>query len=79
VQERDAPAQREPLEWKLITNLPVSCPADAVEKIDWYAMRWKIETFHKILKSRQPNRFRCCRHCVMQMRQYSRQAGRGRA
>ena len=51
VQERDAPAQREPLEWKLITNLPVSCPADAVEKIDWYAMRWKIETFHKILKS----------------------------
>lgn len=51
VQERDAPAQREPLEWKLITNLPVGCKADAVEKIDWYAMRWKIETFHKILKS----------------------------
>jgi len=24
---------------------------DAVEKINWYAMRWKIETFHKILKS----------------------------
>jgi hypothetical protein len=22
-----------------------------VEKIRWYAMRWKIETFHKILKS----------------------------
>ena len=24
---------------------------DAIEKLDWYAMRWKIETFHKILKS----------------------------
>jgi hypothetical protein len=24
---------------------------DAIEKINWYAMRWKIETFHKILKS----------------------------
>jgi hypothetical protein len=25
--------------------------ADAKEKLRWYAMRWKIETFHKILKS----------------------------
>ena len=24
---------------------------DAVEKLDWYAHRWKIETFHKVLKS----------------------------
>ncbi|WP_338049861.1 hypothetical protein [Rhizobium etli] len=24
---------------------------EAVEKIKWYAMRWKIEVFHKILKS----------------------------
>ena len=50
-QEHDAPAGRAPLQWKLITNLPVLSKADAVEKIDWYAMRWKIETFHKILKS----------------------------
>jgi hypothetical protein len=50
-QERDAPAGREPLDWKLITNLPVESNAQALEKIDWYAMRWKIETFHKILKS----------------------------
>lgn len=51
VQERDAPPHRQPLEWKLITNLPVRSKADAIEKINWYAMRWKIETFHKILKS----------------------------
>jgi hypothetical protein len=50
-QERNAPANRAPLEWKLITNLLVESQAQAIEKIDWYAMRWKIETFHKILKS----------------------------
>jgi len=50
-QERDAPSDRAPLEWKLLTNLPVRSKAEALEKIDWYAMRWKIETFHKILKS----------------------------
>jgi hypothetical protein len=50
-QERDAPAGRAPLQWKLITNLPVRSKAEAIEKIDWYALRWKIETFHKILKS----------------------------
>ena len=51
VQERNAPPHRQPLEWKLITNLAIRSKADAVEKINWYAMRWKIETFHKILKS----------------------------
>lgn len=50
-QERQAPANRAPLQWKRITNLPVHSKAQAIEKIDWYAMRWKIETFHKILKS----------------------------
>ena len=25
--------------------------SDAIEKINWYALRWKIEVFHKILKS----------------------------
>jgi hypothetical protein len=35
----------------LLTNLPVLNCAAAVEKIKWYAMRWKIEIFHKILKS----------------------------
>lgn len=49
--ERDPPPGRPPIEWKLITNLPVCSRAEAIEKLDWYAMRWKIETFHKILKS----------------------------
>jgi len=50
-QEQTIPADRDRIDWKLITNLPVKSRADALEKIAWYAMRWKIETFHKILKS----------------------------
>jgi hypothetical protein len=49
--ERGAPKGRKPIEWKLITDLPVRGRAEAIEKINWYAMRWKIELFHKILKS----------------------------
>ena len=50
-QERDVPPGRPGIKWKLLTNLPVQSRAEAIEKLDWYAMRWKIETFHKILKS----------------------------
>jgi hypothetical protein len=49
--ERGVPKGRKPIEWKLLTDLPVRKPAEAVEKIKWYALRWKIEVFHKILKS----------------------------
>lgn len=49
--ERDAPQGRPKIEWKLITDLPVTSRAEAIEKLNWYALRWKIETFHKILKS----------------------------
>jgi hypothetical protein len=49
--ERGAPKARKPIEWKLITDLPVRERAEAIEKINWYAMRWKIEMFHKVLKS----------------------------
>ena len=51
VTERDPPRGREPIAWKLLTDLPVRSRREAVEKIRWYAMRWKVETFHKILKS----------------------------
>ena len=49
--ERGTPKDRERIEWKLVTNLPVTCKADAIEKLEWYALRWKIEMFHKVLKS----------------------------
>ena len=50
-QERDAPEGSEAIDWKLITDLPVRSRAEAIEKLDWYALRWKIEEFHKIMKS----------------------------
>jgi len=50
-QERDTPKDRERIDWKLVTDLPVRSRAEAIEKLAWYAMRWKIEVFHKILKS----------------------------
>ena len=49
--ERGTPANRAPVRWKLLTNLAVNTQESAVEKLDWYAMRWKIEVFHKVLKS----------------------------
>jgi hypothetical protein len=45
------PKDREPIVWKLLTDLPVASLPEAAEKLDWYAMRWKIETFHKVIKS----------------------------
>jgi hypothetical protein len=50
-QERKTPTGRDRIDWKLITDLPVSSTLEAIEKLEWYASRWKIETFHKILKS----------------------------
>jgi len=50
-QERGTPKNRKKIDWKLITDLPVGSRADAIEKLEWYALRWKIEVFHKILKS----------------------------
>jgi hypothetical protein len=50
-QERETPSERDPIDWKLITDLPVSTPLQAIERLGWYASRWKIETFHKIVKS----------------------------
>mgnify|MGYP001294785579 CR=1 FL=1 len=49
--ERNAPKGRKPLEWKLMTDLQVRTRAEAIEKINWYAMRWNIKVFHKVLKS----------------------------
>jgi hypothetical protein len=45
------PRGRDKIDWKLIFDLPVISRRDALEKIRWYSQRWKIETFHKILKS----------------------------
>lgn len=50
-EELDPPEGRPPVFWKLITNLPVETHADAINKLEWYALRWKIETFFRTLKT----------------------------
>jgi hypothetical protein len=50
-QEQGTPKNRKKIDWKLLTDLPVQSHKGAIEKLEWYALRWKIEVFHKILKS----------------------------
>ena len=50
-EERGTPKNRKKIDWRLITDLPVQPRNDAIEKLEWYGLRWKIEVFHKILKS----------------------------
>jgi hypothetical protein len=49
--EPDPPADEDPLDWLLLTNLSVETPEQALEKLSWYLCRWQIEVYFKILKS----------------------------
>lgn len=51
VKEINAPAGAEPLDWKLLTNVPVRTFEHALERVSWYRKRWNIETYFKVLKS----------------------------
>ena len=51
VREKEPPAGEPPLEWMLLTNLPVENFDQAHEKVQWYCLRWRIEMYHKVLKS----------------------------
>ena len=35
--------------WELITGMPVNSRVEALKKLNWYAMRWKIEALYKNL------------------------------
>ena len=49
--EPHPPSDTEPLEWMLLTNMPVNSIEDAVKVGQWYRLRWQIECYHRILKS----------------------------
>jgi hypothetical protein len=49
--EETAPEGIEPLDWLLLTNVPIASWQDATERIGWYCLRPLIESWHKILKS----------------------------
>lgn len=49
--ESNPPSGVEPLEWMLLTNMPVSSVEEAVRIGKWYRLRWQIECYHRVLKS----------------------------
>jgi DDE family transposase len=51
VREEAAPAKVEPLLWRLLTTLPVTTRAHALEVVRLYRLRWRIEEVFRILKS----------------------------
>jgi hypothetical protein len=51
VREIDPPEGEDPLEWMLLTDMAVNNWEQAVEKVQWYCLRWRIEEWHRILKT----------------------------
>jgi Transposase DNA-binding len=51
VLEEYPPAGVEPLEWLLLTTWAVPTVEAAVERVEWYGVRFGIEVWHKVLKS----------------------------
>ncbi len=49
--EETPPADGEPIEWKLLTNVPSPDFAQACIRVQWYSCRWVVEMFHRVLKS----------------------------
>jgi len=49
--EDNPPSGIEAVEWLLLTTVSVNSFDDAIERVHWYACRWQIETYHKVLKS----------------------------
>lgn len=50
-EEVDAPPGVEPIRWYLLTTLAVASLEQALEKLQWYALRFQIEVYHRTLKS----------------------------
>lgn len=51
VVEENPPSGEEPIEWLLLTDEPIYTTEDVLKVIKYYACRWKIEIYFRILKS----------------------------
>jgi hypothetical protein len=51
VSEVNPPPDDEPIEWMLITSLPVTDVEQVRQVIQYYTVRWMIEVFFRVLKS----------------------------
>jgi hypothetical protein len=50
-EEEAPPAGEDPIQWLLLSSLPVENLSEAHEKIQWYLCRWQIEVYFHILKN----------------------------
>jgi hypothetical protein len=51
VYEDHPPENSKALEWFLLTTLPVESREDAEQMLRWYGLRWRIEDWHRVIKS----------------------------
>ena len=51
VHEPDPPAGVEPLDWMLLSDLPIAEADAAWQRVEWYCRRWIIEEWHRVLKT----------------------------
>jgi hypothetical protein len=51
VREEHPPEQEEPVEWVLLTSLPIENVAQVRQVIQSYCVRWMIEIYFRVLKS----------------------------
>ena len=49
--EENPPANTQPVEWFLLTTIKVSSSEEAEQCLRWYVLRWRIEDWHRVLKS----------------------------
>jgi hypothetical protein len=49
--EIDPPIGQTPLEWVLLTNVPIYDATSGYEIVKWYLCRWQIEIYFRVLKS----------------------------
>jgi hypothetical protein len=51
VGEEDPPAGVTPVQWFLLTTRDIGSPEQALRCVEWYCLRWRIEDWHRVLKS----------------------------
>jgi len=51
VREEHPPPDTKALEWFLLTTLTIDTPEQAEQIVRWYQLRWRIEDWHRVLKS----------------------------
>lgn len=51
VRETDPPAGMAPITWCLLTTCEVDSVAQAETCLRWYCLRWRIEDWHRVIKS----------------------------